>query len=125
MFSLNLESAMAKENTFPQFFSVNLSGGTNCQTAIELYQSLLGGEIKYQSVVHSELILPEGNLLIFSTESEDCPVRPGTFTVRITKDHNFNFPNEFQKIRAPHHKKYELWEDLNGNWIWVYYFDSK
>lgn len=113
------------EKQFLNFFSVNLFAGEDSQKVLEVYLSFLDGIVLHSSPRHSELQLKTGERIVFSVESEDCPVRPGTLTFWTNRDKPISFPPNFRLISSPHHKKYELWEDPFQNWIWVYFLEAK
>ncbi|MDF3818788.1 VOC family protein [Leptospira sp. 96542] len=112
------------------FYSYNLHGGEDTQEAVRYYQSFLGGVILKESFGHSELQLDAGAVIVFSKQTENCPVRPGTITLKLespTVAKQFDWkslatPNQSKGANKP---KYNLFEDRYGNWIWAYFTDSK
>ncbi|TGL37273.1 VOC family protein [Leptospira perdikensis] len=110
----------------PQFFSVNLDGGENTTIPLRFYLSFLGGTVLKESFGHSELKLESGERLVFSKTTEHCPVRPGTITLlcdnAIKKHPEFS---SLQLVQSVPEKNYSLYEDPWGNWIWIYFLDSK
>lgn len=67
-----------------QFYASNFQS-TDCSVSANLYKELFGLEIKSSSINHSELSQNDRGILIFSKESKNCPVSPGTLTFRIFK----------------------------------------
>nr|WP_232225865.1 VOC family protein [Leptospira terpstrae] len=114
------------DSTFLQFFSVNLDGGENTTIPLRFYLSFLGGTVLKESFGHSELKLESGECLVFSKATEHCPVRPGTITLLC--DPSIKNHPLFSSLRVNQshpEKPYSLYEDLWGNWIWIYFRDSK
>ncbi|EOQ97954.1 hypothetical protein LEP1GSC195_1283 [Leptospira wolbachii serovar Codice str. CDC] len=110
----------------PQFFSVNLDGGENTAVSLRFYQSFLGGTVLKESFGHSELKLESGECLVFSKMTEHCPVRPGTIT--LSCDTSIRQHPEFlslKLVQSVPEKTYSLYEDPWGNWVWIYFLDSK
>lgn len=67
-----------------QFYASNFQS-TDCSVSANLYKELFGLEIQNSSQNHSELSQANRGILIFSKESKNCPVSPGTLTFRISK----------------------------------------
>ncbi|MGJ4750958.1 hypothetical protein CH370_16260 [Leptospira kmetyi] len=67
-----------------QFYAANFQS-TDCSVSANLYRELFGLEIRSSSKNHSELFQTNQGVLIFSKESKNCPVSPGTLTFRISK----------------------------------------
>ncbi|TGL10587.1 VOC family protein [Leptospira meyeri] len=122
---------MVKDNknmdlVLPQFFSVNLIGGENTSISARFYQSFLGGTLLKESFGHSELQLESGERIVFSKNTEQCPVRPGTITIRC--DHSKALHPKVSSLKLVQSiplKNYALYEDPWGNWVWIYFLDSK
>ncbi|WP_341864915.1 VOC family protein [Leptospira brenneri] len=109
-----------------RLYSINLDGGENTTLAARYYQSFLGGTLLKESFGHLELKLESGECLVFSRETEHCPVRPGTVT--LTCDLSLQNHPQFSSlklIQSVPNKNYFLYEDPWGNWIWIYFLDSK
>ncbi|EMJ86596.1 hypothetical protein [Leptospira meyeri] len=122
---------MVKDNknmdlVLPQFFSVNLFGGENTSIPARFYQSFLGGTLLKESFGHSELQLKSGEIIVFSKNTEHCPVRPGTITIRCDQSIT-NHPkvSTLRLVKSIPLKNYSLYEDPWGNWVWIYVLDSK
>ncbi|MCG6140715.1 VOC family protein [Leptospira mtsangambouensis] len=111
----------------PQFFSVNLFGGENTAIPARFYQSFLGGTLLKESFGHSELKLTTGQTIVFSKNTEHCPVRPGTITIQCLPETVQNHPqlSTLKLVEQIPGKNYSLYEDRWGNWIWIYFLDSK
>nr|WP_232373628.1 VOC family protein [Leptospira chreensis] len=110
----------------PQFFSVNLDGGENTTIPLRFYLSFLGGTVLKESFGHSELKLKSGECLVFSKITEHCPVRPGTIT--LSCDPSIHQHPQFLSLKllqSVPEKTYSLYEDPWGNWVWIYFLDSK
>lgn len=73
-----------------QLYASNFQS-SDCTVSANLYSELFGLKIKKSSKVHSELFWENGSTLIFSKESKNCPVSPGTLTFRIQKIEWENF----------------------------------
>lgn len=110
----------------PQFFSVNLDGGEDTTIPLRFYLSFLGGTVLKESFGHSELKLESGECLVFSKATEHCPVRPGcvTLTCDTTTLNHSNF-SSLKLVQSIPDKNYSLYEDPWGNWVWIYFLDSK
>ncbi|WP_322113440.1 VOC family protein [Leptospira soteropolitanensis] len=110
-----------------QFYSINLDGGENTALPARFYQSFLGGTLLKESFGHSELQLASGETIVFSKNTENCPVRPGTITVRSFEEKVKNHPklSSLHRIQSVQGKNYSLYEDPWGNWVWIYFLDSK
>ncbi len=114
-----------KEKQFLNFFSVNLFAGEDSRNILEAYRTFLNGKVLHSTKQHSEFQLNTGERIVFSVESEDCPVRPGTVTFWTNRGMKVRFPSNFRLVSSPSHQKYELWEDPYGNWIWLYFLVDK
>ncbi|UOG58307.1 hypothetical protein [Leptospira noguchii] len=69
-----------------QFYASNFQS-TDCTVSANLYSELFGFKIVFSSGTHSELLCSnKKGILIFSKESKNCPVSPGTLTFRIDKE---------------------------------------
>ncbi|EMI70810.1 hypothetical protein LEP1GSC072_1708 [Leptospira noguchii str. Bonito] len=69
-----------------QFYASNFQS-TDCTVSANLYSELFGFKIVFSSGTHSELLCSNKEvILIFSKESKNCPVSPGTLTFRIDKE---------------------------------------
>ncbi|RHX90503.1 hypothetical protein [Leptospira stimsonii] len=108
-----------------QFYASNFQSSDSSVSA-NLYSELFGLKIHKSSRVHSELSWENGPTLIFSKESKNCPVSPGTLTFRIQKEEweNFKilllsrgFSLETQDL------KYSSVLDPWKNRLWFYYFE--
>ncbi|TGK78275.1 VOC family protein [Leptospira noumeaensis] len=109
-----------------QFYSINLDGGENTSLPAQFYQSFFGGRLLKESFGHSELQLDSGETIVFSKNTEHCPVRPGTITIRC--DHKVKNHPQFSNLKLVEQvpgKNYSLYEDPWGNWVWIYFTDSK
>ncbi|TGL90389.1 VOC family protein [Leptospira congkakensis] len=109
-----------------QFYSINLDGGENTSLPARFYQSFLGGTLLKESFGHSELQLASGERIVFSKNTEHCPVHPGTITIRC--DHSTaTHPkvSSLKLVQSIPKKNYSLYEDPWGNWVWIYFLDSK
>ncbi|PJZ78812.1 hypothetical protein [Leptospira neocaledonica] len=104
------------------FFGASLKA-ENCTEAAKLYSELFGGEVQVFSPGHAELLFFENQRVIFSKETEDCPVSPGTLVWKIdrekvplfeTKLLSFGFEKESET------SKYSSYLDPWKNRIWLY-----
>ncbi|TGL18675.1 VOC family protein [Leptospira yanagawae] len=104
------------------FYSVNLEGGENCSEPLHFYQSIVGGEVLKESFGHAELLVFGTLRMVFSKQTEGCPVRPGTITLEWEKGKE-NDPKlqKFKILQSHPTKAYSLYEDPWGNWVWVYF----
>ncbi len=68
-----------------RFYASNFQS-TDCSVSANLYSELFGWKILSSSRSHAELIWIDSGILIFSKESQNCPVNPGTLTFRIGKE---------------------------------------
>ncbi|MCG6144753.1 VOC family protein [Leptospira bandrabouensis] len=110
-----------------QFYSYNLDGGENTTLPARFYQSFLGGTLLKESFGHSELQLATGQTIVFSKNTEHCPVRPGTITIQCLPETIQNHPqfSSLKLVQKVPEKNYSLYEDSWGNWVWIYFVDSK
>ncbi|PJZ88543.1 hypothetical protein CH369_17915 [Leptospira levettii] len=103
-------------------FSVNLAGGENCSEPMHFYQSILGGKVLKESFGHAELELESGLRIVFSKETEHCPVRGGTLTLQVDQhDPLDRILSHCKLVQAVPTQGYSLYEDHWGNWIWLYF----
>lgn len=109
-------------------YSVNLAGGNNCSEPLRFYQSILGGKVLKESFGHSELEIPSGLRIVFSKETEHCPVRGGTLTITIPEGSPVSDLAEVKQhwkfMQSVPGKDYALYEDSWGNWVWIYGFKN-
>lgn len=102
-------------------YSVNLAGGEDCQKPLHFYQSILGGKVLKESFGHAELELDLGLRIVFSKETEHCPVRGGTLTLSPKEENQKQvLLSKLKHIQSVDAKGYSLYEDPWGNWIWIY-----
>ncbi|PJZ69555.1 hypothetical protein CH373_15330 [Leptospira perolatii] len=66
----------------PEFYAFSFRAN-DCNIASQLYSQIFDGTIIQSSVPHSELLLQNQIRIIFSKESENCPVQPGTLVFRL------------------------------------------
>ncbi|MBM9577190.1 hypothetical protein JWG45_08500 [Leptospira sp. 201903070] len=106
-----------------QFYASNFQS-SDCSVSANLYSELFGFKIRKNSQAHSELFWENGAVLIFSKESKNCPVSPGTLTFQIQKEEWENleilllsrgFAKETQDL------KYSSVLDPWKNRIWFYF----
>ncbi|XDD44896.1 VOC family protein [Leptospira sp. WS39.C2] len=102
-------------------YSVNLAGGEDCSKPLHFYQSILGGKVLKESFGHAELEINSGLRIVFSKETEHCPVRGGTLTLSVKDEKQLEFwISQCKQIQSVENKGYALYEDIWGNWIWIY-----
>ncbi|UZN06013.1 hypothetical protein M5D10_09095 [Leptospira santarosai] len=65
-----------------RFYASNFQS-TDCSVSANLYSELFGWKILNSSQSHAELSWIDSGILIFSKESKNCPVSPGTLTFRM------------------------------------------
>ncbi|EJO70673.1 hypothetical protein LEP1GSC132_1812 [Leptospira kirschneri str. 200803703] len=107
-----------------QFYASNFQS-TDCTVSANLYSELFGLKIVVNSGTHSELFWPDKKgILIFSKESKNCPVSPGTLTFRIDKEEWESFKTIlFSRgfIVEAQDSKYVSVLDPWKNRIWFYF----
>ncbi|PJZ49570.1 hypothetical protein [Leptospira saintgironsiae] len=108
------------------FFGTSLKA-EDCSKSAKLYSELFGGEVQVSSPAHAELLFYENQRVIFSKETEECPVTPGTLVWKIVKQKVPAFETRllgsgFQKESET--GKYSSYLDPWKNRIWLYYFDQ-
>ncbi|PJZ26459.1 hypothetical protein CH352_05965 [Leptospira hartskeerlii] len=89
-----------------------------------LYSELFGGEVQVSSPGHAELLFSENQRVIFSKETEECPVSPGTLVWKISKTRVPAFETKllgagFEKELTT--SKYSSYLDRWKNRIWLYW----
>lgn len=105
------------------FFGTSLKAD-NCTKAAGLYSELFGGEVLVSTLGHAEILFPENHRVIFSRETEECPVSPGALVWKIQKDKVVTFETKllsagFQK--EANSQKYSSYLDSWKNRIWLYW----
>lgn len=90
----------------------------------KLYSDLFDGELIRSSSVHAEVLFSENQKVIFSKETEECPVSPGTLVWKIRKEKVPAFETRllgsgFQKESET--DKYSSYLDPWKNRIWLYW----
>ncbi|TGM98814.1 hypothetical protein [Leptospira dzoumogneensis] len=105
------------------FYGASLKS-EDCSAAAELYSDLFGGEVQVSTVGHAEIVFPENQRVIFSKETEECPVSPGTLVWKIAKTQVPAFESKllgagFQKESTT--SKYSSYLDPLKNRIWLYW----
>ncbi|MBW0434770.1 hypothetical protein DLM76_15690 [Leptospira yasudae] len=68
-----------------RFYASNFQS-TDCSVSANLYNELFGWKILSNSRSHAEVSWDPKGILIFSKESKNCPVSPGTLTVVSKKN---------------------------------------
>ncbi|WP_082292390.1 hypothetical protein [Leptospira noguchii] len=108
-----------------QFYASNFQS-TDCTVSANLYSELFGFKIVFSSGIHSELLCSNKEvILIFSKESKNCPVNPGTLTFRIDKEEWGDFKTIlFSRgfIMEVQDLKYVSVLDPWKNRIWFYFY---
>ncbi|UOG35817.1 hypothetical protein MAL01_08860 [Leptospira noguchii] len=108
-----------------QFYASNFQS-TDCTVSANLYSELFGFKIVFSSGIHSELLCSNKEvILIFSKESKNCPVNPGTMTFRIDKEEWDDFKTIlFSRgfIMEVQDLKYVSVLDPWKNRIWFYFY---
>lgn len=105
------------------FFGTSLKA-EDCSKSAKLYSELFGGEVQVSSPGHAELLFSENQRVIFSKETEECPVTPGTLVWKIRKEKAQAFEirllgSGFQKESTS--EKYSSYLDPWENRLWLYY----
>ncbi|MEI7011766.1 hypothetical protein [Leptospira licerasiae] len=105
------------------FFGASLKA-EDCSVTAKLYSDLFGGEVQVSNTGHAELLFLENQRVIFSKETEECPVSPGTLVWKIRKTQVPSFETRllgsgFQKESET--SKYSSYLDPWKNRIWLYY----
>ncbi|EMM99913.1 hypothetical protein LEP1GSC021_1747 [Leptospira noguchii str. 1993005606] len=108
-----------------QFYASNFQS-TDCTVSANLYSELFGFKIVFSSGIHSELLCSNKEvILIFSKESKNCPVNPGTLTFRVDKEEWGDFKTIlFSRgfIMEVQDLKYVSVLDPWKNRIWFYFY---
>ncbi|EMO41847.1 hypothetical protein LEP1GSC186_2104 [Leptospira noguchii serovar Autumnalis str. ZUN142] len=108
-----------------QFYASNFQS-TDCTVSANLYSELFGFKIVFSSGIHSELLCSNKEvILIFSKESKNCPVNPGTLTFRIDKEEWGDFKTIlFSRgfIMEVQDSRYVSVLDPWKNRIWFYFY---
>ncbi|GBF37573.1 hypothetical protein [Leptospira johnsonii] len=105
------------------FFGAGLKADDCAETAW-LYSELFGGEVRVSSPGHAELLFFENQRVIFSRETDECPVSPGTLVWKIQKTQVASFETKllgsgFRKESET--GKYSSYLDPWKNRIWLYW----
>ncbi|TGK02366.1 hypothetical protein EHO58_17140 [Leptospira selangorensis] len=105
------------------FFGASLKS-EDCSEAARLYSDLFSGEVLVASLGHAELLFSENQRVIFSKETEECPVTPGTLVWKIRKEKVPAFETRllsfgFQKESET--DKYSSYLDPWKNRIWLHW----
>lgn len=111
------------EKDFLSFYAASLKA-EDCSVTAKLYSDLFGGEVQVSSPSHAELLFSENQRVIFSKETEECPVTPGTLVWKIVKTQVASFETKllgsgFQKETTL--EKYSSYLDPWKNRIWLYW----
>lgn len=111
------------EKDFLSFYAASLKA-EDCSVLAKLYSDLFGGEVQVSSLGHAELLFSENQRVIFSKETEECPVIPGTLVWKITKTQVASFETKllgsgFQTESSS--EKYSSYLDPWKNRIWLYW----
>lgn len=110
----------------PQFFASCLLS-TDCIRAAQLYADLFQGSVLRSSPGHSEILFSGTERVIFSRESEECSVFPGTLVWKIEKGKAPAFSDLLLKsgfFRESVGSIYDSFLDPWGNRIWLYFLDE-
>ncbi|PKA14743.1 hypothetical protein [Leptospira haakeii] len=105
------------------FFGTSLKA-EDCSKSAKLYSELFGGEVQVSSPGHAEILFSENQRVIFSKETEECPVTPGTLVWKIVKTQVIFFEikllsSGFQKESET--TKYSSYLDPWQNRLWLYW----
>lgn len=101
-------------------YAFNLAGGEDATQALSLYSKLLGGEVLVASPPHSELQLPNGQKIIFSKPSTNCPVSPGTLTLSLSEEEKEPDWVSLGFTLESRTEKYASFLDPWKNRVWMY-----
>ncbi|TGJ99195.1 hypothetical protein EHO59_15060 [Leptospira semungkisensis] len=107
----------------PQFFASSLKAEDAGKSA-ELYADLFQGKVIRSSLGHAEAIFSEKQTIVFSKETKDCPVSPGTSIWTISEEGAESFSSRllssgFQKESRS--SQYISFLDPWGNRLWLYF----
>lgn len=101
-------------------YAFNLAGGEDSREPASLYQRILGGTIAVSTPSHSELVLPQGQTIVFSKPSFECPVMPGTVTLQPRAEtKSLDWENLGFKLETSL-QNYSSYLDPWQNRVWVY-----
>ncbi|MGJ4747282.1 hypothetical protein ACQV5M_13055 [Leptospira sp. SA-E8] len=105
------------------FYGASLKA-EDCTLAAKLYSDLFSGEVQVSTLGHAELLFAQNQRVIFSRETEECPVSPGTLVWKIVRTQVSAFETKllhagFQKESIS--EKYSSYLDPWKNRIWLYW----
>ncbi|MGJ4788614.1 hypothetical protein [Leptospira koniambonensis] len=106
------------------FYGASLKS-EDCSKSAKLYSDLFGGEVQVASPGHAELLFSDNQRVIFSKQTEECPVTPGTLVWKIAKTQVPSFESKllsagFEKESGT--EKYSSYLDTWKNRIWLYWY---
>ncbi|MEI1278193.1 hypothetical protein V6Z05_07695 [Leptospira venezuelensis] len=97
----------------------------DCSKSVKLYSNLFGGEVQVSSPGHAELLFLENQRVIFSKETEECPVTPGTLVWKIARTQVTSFESRLLEVgftKESGTEKYSSYLDPWKNRIWLYWY---
>ncbi|EQA37098.1 hypothetical protein LEP1GSC047_0791 [Leptospira inadai serovar Lyme str. 10] len=105
----------------PQFYASSLRA-TDCVEASSLYAELFQGEILQAKLGHAEVLFSKNHRVVFSRETDECPVSTGTLIWKISRAQYSEFSSNLRKrsflLEADLHA-YVSFLDPWGNRIWL------
>ncbi|TGL59529.1 hypothetical protein [Leptospira sarikeiensis] len=106
-----------------RFYAASLKA-EDCALTAKLYSDLFGGEVIVSGAGHAEVVFPENQKVVFSKETEECPVSPGTLVWKLTKEKVSAFETKLLSFgfeKESRTEKYSSYLDPWKNRIWLYY----
>ncbi|TGK04146.1 hypothetical protein EHQ53_03080 [Leptospira langatensis] len=107
----------------PQFFASSLRA-EDAEKSAELYADLFQGKLIRSSSGHAEVLFSDNQTLVFSKETKECPVSPGTSIWTISEEGAVSFASRllfsgFQKESES--SQYISFLDPWENRLWLYF----
>lgn len=106
-----------------KFYASSLKA-TDCEKLARSYANLFSGNLVRSSSGHAEVSLPESHLLVFSRETEACPVSPGTLVWTVVKQEEDSIRGKLEAsgfLRETTEAAYFSYLDPEGNRNWFYF----
>ncbi|EQA43244.1 hypothetical protein LEP1GSC050_1377 [Leptospira broomii serovar Hurstbridge str. 5399] len=107
----------------PEFYASSFRA-SDCIEASSLYADLFRGEVLIAKLGHAEVLFSKNNLVIFSRDTDECPVSIGTLIWKISRLQYSEFSSDLLKrgfLLETNLDSYVSFLDPWGNRIWLYF----